>query len=141
MGWQGLFELVTYLGGFCPCFLLYGWNRFIHYNFIIFCYENYRFLLWQRFFQSFCSWKIRSVSFDCGGNCTSNVRLFCISWSFCCISVYKIVEIKSISLNIIAITLWLLCHLKCLVPTVLWSEVNPWLILFCVDKCKQEFQR
>ena len=114
---QGLVQLVTYLGGFCLCFLLYGWGRFINFNFIIYCYTYNRFLFWQRFLQPLCSWNFRRASFKCGGNCTSNVRLFCNSWLFCCLSVYKIVEIKSNSLNIIAITLWLLCHLKCLVPT------------------------
>ena len=138
---QGLVQLETYLGGFCLCFLLYGWGRLFNYSFIIYCHTYNRFLFWQRFLQSLFSWKQRTVSFECGGNCTSNMRLFCNSCSFCCVSVYKTVEFKSNSLNIIAITLWLLFHLKLLVPTRLQSEANLCWILSCVDKCKQEFQR
>ena len=112
--WQGIFKLVTYLGWFCLCFLLYGWV--INCHFILYCYTYNRFIFWQRFFQSLFSWKLRTASFECGGNCTSNVRLFCNCCLFCCESVDNIVEFKLNSLNIFVITLWLLCHLKFLVP-------------------------
>ena len=114
---QDLVQLVTYLRGHCLCFLLYDCGMFSNYNFIIFCYDNYWFLLWKRFFQSLCSWKFRRASFDCGGNYTSNVRLLWNSWLFCCVSVDKIVEFQCKSYIIFTITLWLLCHLIFLFPT------------------------
>ena len=138
---QGLVQLVTYLGGHCLCFLLCGWGRFINYNFFIYCHTYNRFLFWQSFFQSLCSWNFRRASFKSGGNCTSNVKLLCNSWLFCCVSVDNIFKFKSNSFSILIITLWLLCHLKCLTATVLQPEANPWLKSSCEDKCRQECQK